>query len=237
MIKGKSSRSAVLPKEYSQLWCPLRLQRCSLDHGYSSPIAPCLLKKAICFLLAALSSFLKRRPQAETCSSLTPSTTCVPNPDTIRGSKALFPLWGKLSKEEHRDPFPKAGRSLEGLSKVRNHLAQIHKKVKKKQNSRHLPISTNSGSSPGKRLHWLPNKQRLFVQGWREMRIFTSSWANLSTACKTHDYYGITCIYTWCLFLFLFKIYIFSRVGFRWKARIKNKKQNQDSVAAEHSKC
>lgn len=107
------------------------MQRCSLDHGYSSPIAPCLLKKAICFLLAALSSFLERRPQAETCSSLTPSTTCVPNPDTIGGSKALFPLWGKLSKEEHRDPFPKAGRSLEGLSRVKNHQAQIHKKVKK----------------------------------------------------------------------------------------------------------
>lgn len=110
MIKGKSSRSSVLPNEYSQLWCPLRLQRCSLDHGYSSPIALCLLDKAICFLLAALTSFSERRHQAESYSSLTPSATSVPYPDMTRGSKALFLLWGKLSKEEHRDPFPKACR-------------------------------------------------------------------------------------------------------------------------------
>lgn len=117
-------------------------------------------------------------------------------PGTSRGAKTfLFPRW---SKEEPGDPVPKDDRQLKGFPGVKNDQVEMHKYMGKAEQGSHLPISSSSGGSQGRRWHWWQTNRGHGQEG-RGRRVFTFSWANLSIACKTHNYHGITCI-TFCVY-------------------------------------
>lgn len=126
-------------------------------------------------------------------SALTPSITSMPIQTQAEDQKYcyLFPRWGSRSKEELRDPFPKAGKQFKGWRISRN--TWKYRSTWKNQNKGVICLSAPIQGVlwGGSRTDYQINRG-CWRQRWREMSLFTSSWANLSTACKTHDYYGIT---------------------------------------------
>lgn len=73
-------------------------------------------------------------------------------PGMSRGSKTfLFLHWGK---EEPGDPVPKADKQFKGFPGVKNGQVEMHKYVGKADQGSHLPISSCSGGSQGRRWHW-----------------------------------------------------------------------------------
>lgn len=126
-------------------------------------------------------------------SALTPSITSMPIQTRTEDQKYcyLFLRWGNRSKEELRDPFPKAGKQFKGWRISRN--TWKYRSTWKNQNKGVICLSAPIQGVlwGGSRTDYQINRG-CWRQRWREMSLFTSSWANLSTACKTHDYYGIT---------------------------------------------
>lgn len=130
-------------------------------------------------------SFLVERSKLKIMFSLNSTHHFCEYPGMSRRSKTfLFPGW---SKEEPGDPTPKADRQFKGFPGVKNDQVEMHKYVGKAEQGSHLPISSSSGGSQGRRWHWWQTNRGPGQEG-KGRSVFTSSWANLSTARKTHDY-------------------------------------------------